>query len=113
MPEQLEMMTRPVYDDPIFSDLNTAIVGRWWLNHKENPQTYDLFKKFALDALRSGRKRFGAQAIFERVRWYTQIETVGEFKVNNSHISCYTRLLILEDPRFADFFETRHTPGTL
>jgi hypothetical protein len=100
--------------DPIFSDLKPEIVQEffWW--HRQNPHVYELFKRFATEAVHSGRKRFSAYYIMERIRWYMNVETKGDvFKLNNNHRPCYARLLILEDPRFSNFFETRHTPGSV
>ena len=45
--------------------------------HKENPQIWELFEKYALEAMRKGRTHFGAKMIGERIRWYTKIETSG------------------------------------
>lgn len=77
--------------------------------HERNPHVYELFKRFAMQARNAGRRRFGAKAIMERVRWYAEIETHGGdgFKVNNNFTSRYARMLIDEYPEFKGFFETR------
>lgn len=78
--------------------------------HALNPQVYDLFRRFAVDALRMERRqRFGARMIWERLRWYTQVETNGcDFKLNNIFTPYYARLLMLERPDdFGGFFELR------
>lgn len=98
----------------IFSDLNPRIVRDFEIFHAENPKVFDLFKSFAIQAKAAGRGRFGARAILERIRWHTAIETSDpEFKINNNFHPCYARLLVVDDPSFAGFFETRHTPGTV
>jgi hypothetical protein len=43
--------------------------------HAENPEVYQLLRKFACQAKGAGRKKFGMKMLFERVRWYTEIET--------------------------------------
>ena len=80
----------------------------WKRFHEENPQVYKLFLKFANEAREAGRERFGARMIWERIRWYTQVETTGwKFKLNNNHVPYYARLLMLRDRRFDGFFDTR------
>lgn len=83
---------------------------RWRAFHEANPGVYDLFRRFAVDALRQERRqRFGARMIWERLRWYTQVETNGsDFKLNNDFAPYFARLLMLERPDdFGDFFELR------
>lgn len=83
---------------------------RWKTFHAANPQVYELFQRFAVDALRmERRKRFGARVIWERLRWYTQVETNGtDFRLNDHYPPYYARLLMLERPDdFGDFFELR------
>lgn len=79
--------------------------------HAANPMVFVLFRKFARIAKgspRRGRKYFGARMICERIRWYTDVETVGEiYKISNNHIPYYSRLLMLKYPEFEGFFQTR------
>lgn len=76
--------------------------------HKENPQLYKLFERFAREALSSGYKTFSAYAIFERIRWHVAIETVGDpFKLNNNYRPYYARKLMFDQPEFEGFFNTR------
>jgi hypothetical protein len=78
-----------------------------WL--AENPEAWAVIRRFAYEALRSGRNRFGIRAIMERVRWHINIETNGDetFKLNNDYNSRMARKLIAEEPRFDELFETR------
>ena len=76
--------------------------------HYNNPQVYDLFKKFAYEARDAGFRHIGAKAIAERIRWQTMLETHGGgWKVNNNYVSRYVRMLLDECPFFRGFFETR------
>lgn len=76
--------------------------------NRENPQVYAALRKFALEAKRAGRERMGMKALFERVRWFTEVETTGDsFKVNNSYTSFYARMLMDLEPELRGFFETR------
>lgn len=76
--------------------------------HRENPHVYKLFEDYSYQALRRGYKKFSAKAVFERLRWYIKMETVGEdFKLNNNYTAHYARKLMRENPEFAGFFDLR------
>jgi len=87
-------------------DLKPNIVEKFFEYHKQNPEVYEMFKRFAYEARKRWR-HFGAKAIFERLRWETNVSSTGDFKLNNNFPSAYSRLLILEDPSFRGFFELR------
>jgi hypothetical protein len=47
-------------------------------------------------------------AIFERMRWFTTIETRGEFyKLNDNYKAYYSRLWMRENSEYDGFFKTR------
>jgi hypothetical protein len=76
--------------------------------HAENPKVYELLRRFALEARRAGRTRLSINLLFERVRWFTEVETRGDtFKVNNTHRAWYARLLMSKEPELSGCFETR------
>ncbi len=76
--------------------------------HRDNPKVYELFQRFTYQALQTGRKRFGARMIWERMRWYTTVETNDlEFKLNDHYPPYYARLFMARHPKYAGFFETR------
>jgi hypothetical protein len=78
--------------------------------HAENPRVFELFKKFAREVMQTGRRRFSADAVIQRIRWFVQVDTTGdEFKVNDNYSAYYARLLIRECPEFDGFFELRKT----
>ena len=78
--------------------------------HRDNPTVWALFKQFAYQARSTGRERFGARMIGERIRWYTLIETNStDYKLNDHYWPYYARLLMLADDRFKGFFERRDT----
>lgn len=97
----------------VFHDIAPHILDEFVPYHRDNPGIYDLFRRFAFELRTSGRRHYGAKALMERIRWHVEIERSGEFKVNNSFVSCYTRLLQLEYPDFKTFFQTRKTSGTV
>ena len=76
--------------------------------HTKNPHVYDLFKQFTFQAINAGRGRFGARVIWERMRWYTRVETQEEdYKLNDHYPPKYARMFMADFPEHAGFFETR------
>lgn len=76
--------------------------------HKAHPEVYQYFRWFASEAIISGRKRFSAYLIANRIRWETQILTGNhKFKINNNHIAFYARMFAQEFPEYSDLFEFR------
>ena len=99
------------------SALLASIDAETWARFEEyfmnNPRVWIYFKRFATYA-KSHNKKIGAKAIMERVRWECDFgEEAGgtEFKVNNSYVSYYVRLLISQCPEFKGFFELREVHG--
>lgn len=79
--------------------------------HRECPDVWKYFEKFALDAIASGREHYGAKGIMERVRWHTEIEHGIDFKCNNNFTAYYARIFAAKYPVHADFFEFREVSG--
>lgn len=76
--------------------------------HAENPHVYRLFVRFALQAIESGRPRFSARMIGERMRWYTMIETTDrDFKLGNNCLPFYVRIFEADYPDHAGLFSKR------
>lgn len=93
-------------------DAGNPLEKKFWEYHRENPQVYALFDRFASEAVNRNRKRFSANMIFERMRWYTVIETGGdEYKLNNNYRAYYARLWMRNHPDHDDLFETRFLPS--
>lgn len=88
---------------------NPSIQAQFECWRRENPETWDLVRRYAYEALHAGRQRFGIAAIVERVRWHHEIEARNHepFKLNNNYRSRMVRRLIQEDSRFEDLFEVR------
>ena len=95
-------MTNKIFDD--------GLHAKWQKFHHDNPLVYDLFKRFTFQAIQAGRKNYSVNAIFERIRWHTDIDTRGdEFKLNNNHRAYYGRKFMRDYPKFDGFFRTRDT----
>ena len=80
----------------------------WWGWHKKNPQVWDKFEEYTLEAIKTGRKHYSHWAIINRIRWNREIETNGgEFKISNDYISFYARLFHARHPNHNDFFRLK------
>lgn len=89
-----------------------GLMDKMWEFHLENPHVYDLFKRFTQQAIDAGFDNYSVNAIFERIRWHTDIETRGDpFKINNNHRPYYARMFMDERPQHGNFFRIRWTPS--
>ena len=80
--------------------------------HKDNPQVYELFKRFTFMAIKRGHNRLSAWMIANRIRWETSIVTTGEdFKISNDYIAFYARLWKAKHPEHKDLFNTKKMIG--
>jgi hypothetical protein len=85
---------------------------RWWEWHKANPHVWQLFERFAYEAVNKGRKRISHWLIINRIRWETNIVTTGEdFKISNDHIAFYARLWRAKHPAHKDLFTIKRMIG--
>lgn len=75
--------------------------------HRVNPHVADALEALAEQWL-ARHRRVGMKALVERLRWETGIRTEGgAWRINNSHVAFYARLLIDRRPEWADCIETR------
>ena len=82
-----------------------------WIDR--NPRAFDLFLRFAREALRSNRP-FGVKALAERVRWETRVRWSRDpsgFKWNNSFTAYLARDLVGVEPALGGLIETRRVHG--
>lgn len=76
--------------------------------HENNPQIYEMFKRFALEKIRNGASHLGSKMIMERIRWESPVMANGDpFKVNNRMTPFYARLFMKEFPEHEGIFATR------
>ncbi len=78
--------------------------------HHAHQEIYAKFRLIADQLYRRGVRHYSAKAICEVIRYQTLVSAKGPgepFKVNNSAISRYARLLMAEDARFVGWFELR------
>lgn len=77
--------------------------------HRDNPHIYLMFDRFTWEIIERGLSTFSVDALFHRMRWYTDIETSNSegFKLNNDHTAFYARLWMLNNPTYNRFFKVR------
>ena len=77
--------------------------------HQAHPDVYALFKRFTLEVFRRGHRRFGARAIWERMRWHLAIDVADEaaHKLNDHFVPYYARLVMLRNPHLDGMFSRR------
>jgi hypothetical protein len=81
---------------------------KWWAWHKLNPQVWEKFREYTLEAVSSGRAHYSHWAIINRIRWNREIETRGgEFKISNDYICFYARLFHAKHPEHGGFFHLK------
>ena len=91
-----------------FDNLNTTCQAAFDQYHKENPEIYDKLVDFACEARSSGIRHLGIGMLYERLRWYTAVESRNDsFKLNNNYRAFYARKIMVEYPELAGLFETR------
>ena len=69
-------------------------------------ELFDSIKfEFSQQVIDAGKDKYSIWAIVNRIIWHVDIETNGsEFKISNNTLSCYARLLILENIVPKSFF---------
>jgi hypothetical protein len=90
--------------------MKTSLQERFDAFNQAHPEIYTEFKLLALRLYEQGREHYGAKAIFEYIRLNRALDGRGDgeaYKINNSYVSRYARLLIGEDERLGSFFELR------
>lgn len=76
--------------------------------HAANPHVYELFKRFAFEAIESGASKLGAGDVWERMRWHSRVETKGdEYRLNNNHRAYYARMFERDFPDHEGVFAKR------
>lgn len=76
--------------------------------HEANSHVFEMFKKLTWRAIDAGKTRIGAKALFEVIRWQTWLETTGDhFRINNSYVSFYARMWMIQHPQYAHIFQIR------
>jgi hypothetical protein len=94
-----------------------TIRDRFIAFHKMNPEVYQLFERFTLEAIDCGVDKMGARLIYERIRWENMITTKGAgysteskklLKLNDNYIAWYARLFMAKNRKHVGIFELRN-----
>lgn len=89
-----------------------TLAERFVAFHEANPHVADMLEALAAEWLAAGNRKVGAKALVERLRWESGLRTNGEpYRINNSHVSFYSRLLIERHPDWADCIDLRRAPA--
>ena len=84
------------------------LVTEWKHFHVENPEVYELFKRFAFEAINKGHLRLSSEMIINRIRWETSVVTSDkDYKINNDYKPFYARLFMEEHQTYGNFFNKR------
>lgn len=79
----------------------------------ENISVYELFCKFTLQAIASGKKKISHWLIVNRIRWEVEIETKSTseydegFKISNDYIALLARDFKKDYPEHSDVFKLK------
>ena len=98
-----------ITEDEFLWRMRGCELGKKWLVwHKQNPVFFDLFEKFAFQAINKGHKRLSGWLLANRVRWETAIVTTGDdYKISNDFIALFTRLFVVRHPQQQNFFKIK------
>jgi hypothetical protein len=77
---------------------------------RDSPEVWREFERLALHTIRLN-KRVGAMAILNKIRWDVEVESSGEWKVNNNWAPYYARAFELKHPAHNGYFEKRAIKG--
>lgn len=87
-------------------------VNFWrWL--RVNRHIYKAFKVYAFEMAMTGRKRYSARTIVERIRWNTDLsDTETTFKINDHYTPGMARFFMSEyGEKYPRFFRLRNSQG--
>lgn len=82
--------------------------------HKAHPAVWELFVRFTLERIKAGFLHYSVNAIFERIRWESDVATDeggSTFKLNNNYRAFYARRFMRMYPEWSGFFRTREQPS--
>ena len=89
-------------------DEEITLMNRFNNFNRDNPEVYELFKRFTFQAINKGHTKLSAWMIANRIRWETQIETVNDdYKISNDYIALYSRKFMKDHPKHDGFFKTK------
>ena len=98
----------------IFKNIDPNLLAKWKTYHQKNPHVYKKFRELAFAMHKTGRTKYSAWTIINKLRWDHDISTTGDvFKISNDYIALYARLLIYHHNELLDFFDLKPMKGDL
>lgn len=91
-------------------DTTRSIQERFEAFHEANPDVYDELVRYTREMLATGRRAFGIEMPYGKLRWERNIRTSdpsSTFKLNDHYTSRYARLIMRREPDLEGVFETR------
>jgi len=73
---------------------------------REHPEFWNEFEHRAYVMMTKGRKHYSARTIFEVLRWHSDLDSGGKFKIQNNWIPFYAKKF--NDMYYVDFFLTKN-----
>ncbi len=73
---------------------------------REHPEFWDEFEHRAYVMMTKGRKHYSARTIFEVLRWHSDLDSGGKFRIQNNWIPFYAKKF--NDMYYVDFFLTKN-----
>jgi len=97
----------------LLRNANRRLLESFWQYHRNNPHVYNEFKNHCLAMYDSGRKRYGAWCVINKIRWDYDLKVQGKdkFKISNGYIAFFARMLIAEHPELDGFFQLKKLGG--
>jgi len=80
---------------------------------REHPEIWKHFVEITYQLIRSGKKHYGAKAVFEIIRYHRFVKHGEDLKVNNNYTAYYARKFMKQCPEHAGFFGTRKAKVSL
>lgn len=98
-------------DPQLLLVFDATMADKFRVFHEDNPHVYCTLRRLAREWInRTGKRKLGIGALYERARWDLAIETGDpEFRLNNNFRAFYARLLAAREPDLTDVFELRHS----
>lgn len=75
----------------------------------QNPHVYELFCKYTMEAISSGKQKLSHWLVVNRIRWDSEVltNTTEKYKISNDFIAFYARKFMVENPKYSGFFNTK------
>jgi hypothetical protein len=110
-PEQVDLfdLLATIAADTDHTDEHLTPGERFERYHRNNPAIYAVLVSLAREwVARTGRRRVGIKSLVERTRWEIAVRTNDpDYKIGNTHVAFYARLIMAQEPDLAGLFELR------